>query len=150
MCCCSTAPATLPTVLLDQIFNKSPINFFGPKSRSSKYRLPAPNFPNKFRVTKFYEILAALPLNSRILYFTCKSKLHFVKKIGVSRPVSHHRRLLTFRAASLPGKTVVTGGGGHILSSWAAGEGRRGQLGASYFVNPPLTSYFPSLIKSSV
>ena len=41
----------------------SPINFFRPKSRSSKYRLPAANFPNKSRVTKFYEILAALPLN---------------------------------------------------------------------------------------
>ena len=40
----------------------SPINFFRPKSRSSKYRL-ADNFLNKFRVTKFYEILAALPLN---------------------------------------------------------------------------------------
>ena len=62
------ALATLPTAfLLHQILNKSPINFFGPKSRSSKYRLPAANFPNKFCVTKFYEILAALPLNSRII-----------------------------------------------------------------------------------
>ena len=42
-----------------------------PKSRSRKYRLLT-NFLNKFRVTKFYEILAALPDGSGIARPPCR------------------------------------------------------------------------------
>ena len=137
------ALATLPTAfLLHQILNKSPINFFGPKSRSSKYRLPAANFPNKFRVTKFYEILAALPLNSRILYFTCKSRLHFVKRL-----LSVQQSVITEGCSHSGRHLCRVRRWGQILSSWAGdrrGEERReptGQPEVSGSLLLPLTSY---------
>ena len=100
-----TAPPLLCAPNFQQI--SSPINLSGPKSRSWKYRLLA-NFLNKFRVTKFYEILAALPLNSRLeitLLANLSCRLWARPRPG---PGPHHTRMLSLWAASLQSNTVGT------------------------------------------